>query len=1092
LVLPPVIDEFTEAWERGEAPAVEGYLNRLDPADSDGAVELIYREYCLAEAYGRDPAPSSYVARFPRHREALEQLLRLHGACTPSMLGRWLEPTLPETGDSIGPYRLRRELGRGSFARVFLAEQADLENRLVVVKVSTQATREPWLLARARHAHIVEIVSHALVDDGAFQLICMPFWGGATLAAVLAARRQRVRVPATGRDLLADLDSVAAPEYPAVHPARPAREILAGLSDGQAIAWIVARLAEALSHAFSRDVAHGDVKPSNILLSADGSPMLLDFNLARDSAPAGDGWSQPKDPGGTLVYMAPERLRDLAVVEPAGDRVHLSEIRLDRGGSSRAGPSPSGCGDPALGRLAPHLADVYSLGMVLLEALTGRPPAMLPGLHAPDPRSRLAGLRSAARAYAAARDRGARALIRDFESAGRRSIAPALRAILERCLDPDPSRRYGCALELAEDLDRWRTHRPLAVADEPLWGLTVPRWLRRHRRMLAAAALSMTVGLVTTLVVWRESAQTLHLTLRGLALKKLARHWDSAEARTYRYQRPQTPRFLPPDDPQTVETALRALKEYEVLDPTDWRRRDDVRLLPAADREDLELWIMEQVYRYCRALDDRPESPGDWRRALDVLDRVTASTALPVFDPLRRRLLAKLGTAGVPPALSGSSARPAPVWLDRYLLGVVAECEPESPVGPANAGPPAELGSTDLAAILDAQAGARRRGAEQALRHYDELLEIRPDSFWGHYRAAVASYALDRQSDLKHPRIAAAAVHLEQCLKRRPDNAVLRGQFSGCLETLQHYSEALQNCDQALNGAPDQAEFYRTRAFIRAKLGQTSGLHEDIQHFEVLSRILPRAFWGNTGSGTTDIPGPASHRVWAFPDPLEIETRLSGGSAERDGKIEIGEVPPEELDFRTVLASEVYNAGERELAAAELTKALLIDPDHLAARFRRAIQAVEAQRYDEAERDLEVVLYHPDLFEYLSQNPSRIRWFHTMTCRYLDSGRVEEARRIARRALDLAISLRILRGESHFYLARACAVDGRSNPESIAEAAKQLHNAFVAHPFYKDRNYLRDPTFDPVRVQIDAALQRMPDPVELRRRLAASPVEPQR
>ena len=230
------------------------------------------------------------------------------------MLGRWFAPEpagagLPEAGDSIGPYLLCRELGRGSFARVFLAEQADLENRLVVVKVSTQVTREPWLLARARHAHIVEIMWHTQVDDGAFQLICMPFFGGATLAAVLAARRGQARRAASGRDLLADLDGVAAPEYPGGHPARPAREVLARLSYDRAMAWIVARLAEALDHAFNRDVVHGDVKPSNILLSADGNPMLLDFNLARDGAPAREGASPDVDPGGTLAYMAPERLR---------------------------------------------------------------------------------------------------------------------------------------------------------------------------------------------------------------------------------------------------------------------------------------------------------------------------------------------------------------------------------------------------------------------------------------------------------------------------------------------------------------------------------------------------------------------------------------------------------------------------------------------------------------------------------------------------------------------------------------------------------------------------------------------------------------
>ena len=142
--------------------------------------------------------------------------------------------------------------------------------------------------------------------------------GGATLAAVLAARAEREDALTSGIDLLADLDSVAAPEFPAVHAARPAREMLAGLSYSQAVAWVGARLAEALDHAFSRDVAHGDVKPSNILLSADANPLLLDFNLARDWSPAGLSHSNI-DPGGTLAYMAPERLRGLAMDDPAPD-----------------------------------------------------------------------------------------------------------------------------------------------------------------------------------------------------------------------------------------------------------------------------------------------------------------------------------------------------------------------------------------------------------------------------------------------------------------------------------------------------------------------------------------------------------------------------------------------------------------------------------------------------------------------------------------------------------------------------------------------------------------------------------------------------
>ena len=410
---------------------------------------------------------------------------RLFGPAAGSAIPGEMGPSLPEAGDSIGPYVLRRELGRGSFARVFLAEQADLENRLVVVKLATRSTREPWLLARARHAHIVEIVSHAVVND-AFQLICMPFWGGATLGDVLAAqarvRHRRGRGPSTGGDLLAALDRVAAPEYPSVHPARPAREILARLSYDRAIAWVIARLAEALDHASSRDVTHGDVKPSNILLSADGNPMLLDFNLARDGAPAVNPSARPADPGGTLAYMAPERLRAVSGTGPASASMGGTGADLEGSFDSRSAGQ------------AAHIADIYSLGMVLLESLCGRPPSeATPGARG----SRPARLRSAAGAYATARERPARAMVRDFEAASGRPIAPALRAILERCLDPDPDRRYRRAFELAEDLDRWRSDRPMAYADEPFWGQTVPRVLRVKRRALIVAAVSLlAVGLI--------------------------------------------------------------------------------------------------------------------------------------------------------------------------------------------------------------------------------------------------------------------------------------------------------------------------------------------------------------------------------------------------------------------------------------------------------------------------------------------------------------------------------------------------------------------------------------------------------------------
>lgn len=1055
---PSVLDEFIAAWERGEAPAVEEYLDRLAPSDSRGAVELIYREFCLVEAAGDNPDPSAFLSRFPEHKESLERLLQLHSACSPSLLGGWVESAsaaleLPGVGDAIGPFVLRRELGRGSFARVFLAEQTDLEDRLVVVKLSTRPTREPWLLARARHANIVEIVTHATVNDGEYQLMCMPFWGGATLAAVLAVGRERGRPPVSGRDLLADLDSVAAPEYPAVQPTRPAREILASLSYSQAVAWVVARLAEALDHAFSRDVAHGDIKPSNVLFSADGNPMLLDFNLARDGSPAGSRWSD-NDPGGTLAYMAPERLRRFEAASPNGDE--------SRGGRSFTGSDTHLNASPAqaaemLDR-GPHLADIYALGVVLLEALTARPPEQVTIAGNVDPASATDPVKTAAAAYSVVRARSARDVIGEAESAGGRAIPSGLRPILERCLDPDPAKRYRRAWELAEDLNRWRTDRPLAFAAEPFWRQTIPRFLRRQRRMvmLTSVTLSVLIGLPTTAVVvlmtqWDQNR---------LALVKLARYWDDVRAGAFRHQRPELPRFLDPSNPQAFETARRALEDYGVVgkddsvDRTqDWRQRPDVSHLPKSDRDDFELWLMEQTYRYCRCLEDRPSSAEHWRRALAILDHVGASTPLQAFSTLSQRLRLKLGdhSSATLPVSAGSSARPATAlvspWLDEYLLGVAAECDRES--GP------------DQTLIQ-----ARRRAAERALNHYGKLLVHRPDSFWGHYRAAAGLYGLDRFAEAVH--------HLQECIQLRESNSVLSGQLAGCLMKLGRYDEAMIECDRAIAGAPDFAELFRSRAWIRVASGRTEGLAEDLQHFELLSGRLPRSLLCTLSTARAlegDSPiGPARPNIGAIPTAPDVEIRRGNWAAEFVAEGRNREVDADDLEARAVLAMAIRQAGETKIATAELEKILILDPDHILGLWLHAIGAIETRHFDLAKRDLDALLGHPGLGEYFRKTPESIVTFRYFIRDILPKVEIEEARTIGRRALDVAIKLELERGDLHYYLGQALASAGLNRPRFIDESAEQLFCAFVANEEYVNR-YKNSDSFNPVRAQIDRALE---------------------
>jgi eukaryotic-like serine/threonine-protein kinase len=1080
-----LLSEFTSAWERGLAHSVDTYLDRLDPADFRGAVELVYREFCLLEAAGRKPDVSQYLRRFPGYAEALERLLGLHDVCSPSLLKHWVmlplvTEHLPIAGYEVGPYFLRRELGRGSFARVFLAEQVNLENRLVVVKVATRLTREPWLLARVRHPHIVEVVSHAIVEDCGFHLICMPFLGGATLSAILAERR-RSWPGASGGELLADLDAVAAPEFPTSQAAHPAREILRALTYDQALAWIGSRLADALDHAFSKEVAHGDVKPSNILLAADGSPMLLDFNLARDGSPLGSN-DPVGEPGGTLAYMAPERLWALAATAPV-----RAELEASRKIASGIASSPVSSRGSLLGKkradYCAHRADIYSLGVVLLEALTRRTSEASSLRPAIAPNAQSSSLESAAKVYAKSRTRSARVLVDEAEANGGRTIPAGLRAVLEHALDPAPLHRYQRARDFAEDLDRWRSNRPLAFAAEPLWRYTIPSWIRRRKRVLlvAAAAFSLVLGLPTTTLLILNAQRT----QEEIARNKLNRYWGDAQA--YRF-RPMTSdwlgdpsrssasfRLTDPGDPKALESARRALEDFGVFGPGDWRRSQDFSHLPRDKREDLELWLMELAYRYCLALAERPDSRQDWERALFLLEHIAEANPSPVFTTLFARLNAKLAPVESVATISkrlqiqsgpkfGPPAHSAPACLSEYLLGVSVECEFELSDDQTRQWPdnPLEPGSAPMGPTLRG-----RQAAANALEHYRKLLAIRPQSYWGNYRAAGVCYVLGA--------FAESAQHLDRCLAIRPDNAAVRGQRAACLAWIERYSEALEECDRALDRAPDLPELYRTRAFIRAASGLTSGLAADVQHFELLSRLLPRQFLDHVPTIEPSEPELAQTTTSDRLAELLTGLGLHGSSAIRpglSGGTQILTVDPDELITRLALASKIQNAGDPELASTEYAKVLMLDPDHIPARTIRALEEIKNKRFEQAHHDLELVLNHPHLMEYLRRNPPFWRFLLQASRQLSLTGRAEEGRAIARRVLDFANVLNRFKGDSHYNLACAYGVSARSDPQFVPLATNELWQAFAAHPLNQD-HYLRDPAFDPVRSRIDQEYRRL-------------------
>jgi tetratricopeptide (TPR) repeat protein len=351
--------EMAARWRGGERPLTEEFLARHPELHDqpEAVAELVYEEICLHQEFGEDVSAASLRDRFPRWRDQLEVIL----ACHQLLEADAGPPRFPAAGESLDDTHLLAELGRGAWGRVFLATQPRLADRPLVLKLVPRGAQEHLALARLQHTHIVPL--YFVRDDPARNLclLAMPYFGGATLAQLLEWLRDVPPARRTGKHLLQALQAIQAAAHLALPVAGPACRFLARASYVQAVCWIGACLADALHYAHERSLIHLDVKPSNVLLAADGQPMLLDFHLAR--SPIAAGCMPPESVGGTPVYMAPEQQAALKAVRAA----HRVPSALD-------------------GR-----ADLFALGLVLEEALQGtlavpgsrpprRNPRVTPGL----------------------------------------------------------------------------------------------------------------------------------------------------------------------------------------------------------------------------------------------------------------------------------------------------------------------------------------------------------------------------------------------------------------------------------------------------------------------------------------------------------------------------------------------------------------------------------------------------------------------------------------------------------------------------------------------------------------------------------------
>lgn len=717
-------------------------------------------------------------------------------------------------------------------------------------------------------------------------------------------------------------------------------------------ALLIERLARAMDEAHRLGIVHRDLKPANILIAGDGQPKITDFGLAK-SLESASGLTQTESILGTPSYMAPEQAE---------------------GRTKQAGPP----------------ADIYALGAIFYETLTGRPP------------------------FKAATILQTLEQVKNLEPVLPSRLVPGLprdaETICLKCLEKEPHRRYATALALAEDLARYVRQEPIQARPTPPWERA---WKWVKRRPTAAALWGVSLLLAVVFITGgtafraagmrRERAEQKRISLLRSQAEGFVLHgrfaferkdWETASSQldsalalirsepaltnlrqaTEDMRGTVTLRMSEVDAVQEARTRLAKFaaardeavfhqSQYTGLDPT-----TDLIATRKSAAEALELFGLAGPAAAALDLDEGQYSASERDQVAAGCYELLLILADAVSQPLEKEYPSTQATEALRLLDRTSLIRPATraVHARRadYLtkLGKIQDAAAEA--GLADRGTGAD--DTAVDEFLMGERAYRKPDLAAAIGHFQRALDHQPDHFWAQYLLA--------SSLLKSHRPAEALAALSACQALRPSfiwiyllKGVAQGEVGefalaesdfrraesmgpddnaryvllvnrGAMRIRRHEEKAAAlDLESAIALKPGQFPAYLNLSRAQMNLGR----HEDAV------AALGRAMDANPREAVLYRERSRAHQARsdsrsALAD-LEQAIRLGGTDvAVAADHVEKGRV--------------LHQEGRFDEAVRAYDQALTLRAGHLTAHRLRAAALMELRRYEEAVRSLDICL----------------------------------------------------------------------------------------------------------------------------------------